>query len=96
MFNKSKFNVNVDHVGSYCEKVGEEGKKDFNHPSNHITNLKKTSNPPMTNDDVVPLEDDDIWAAFDEDFDDRQQANAIASNVLPPNLVPYRVHNLVA
>jgi hypothetical protein len=87
MFNKPKFNVNVDYVGSYCEKVGEEGKKDFNHPSNHITNLKKASEPPMTNDDVVPSEDDDVWAAFDDDFDDRQQANVIASNVLPPNLV---------
>ncbi len=41
----------------------------------------------MTNDDVVPLEDDDIWVAFYDDFDDRQQANVIASNVLPPNLV---------
>jgi hypothetical protein len=37
----------------------------------------------MINDDVVPLEDDDIWVTFD----DRQGANVIASNVLPPNLV---------
>jgi hypothetical protein len=41
----------------------------------------------MTNDDVVLCEDDDVWAAFDNDFDERQQANVIASNVLPPNLV---------
>jgi hypothetical protein len=54
MSNKPTFNVNVDYVGSYFEKVGDEGKKDFNHPSNHITNLKKTLNPPMTNDDVMP------------------------------------------
>jgi hypothetical protein len=46
----------VDYVGLYCEKVGEEGKKDFNHPSNQITNLKKTLDPPLTNDDVVPSE----------------------------------------
>ncbi len=77
----------MDYVGLYCEKVGEEGKKDFNHPSNQITNLKKTLDPPMTNGDVVPSEDDNIWAAFDDDFDDRQQANVIAFNVLPPNLV---------
>jgi len=24
----------------------------------------------MTNDDVVPSKDDDIWVAFDDDFDD--------------------------
>jgi hypothetical protein len=77
----------VDYVGSYCEKVGEEGKKDFNHLSNRITNLKKALNPPMINDDVVPSKDDDVWATFDGDFDDRHQANVIASNVLPPNLV---------
>jgi hypothetical protein len=41
----------------------------------------------MTNDDVVPSKDDDIWVAFDDDFDDGQWANVIASNVLPPNLV---------
>ncbi len=45
--------------------------------------MKKASNPPMTNDDVVPSEDDDIWATFD----DRQGANVITSNVLPHNLV---------
>jgi hypothetical protein len=49
--------------------------------------MKKALDPQMTNDDVVPLEDDDIWVAFYDDFDDRQQANVIASNVLPPNLV---------
>jgi hypothetical protein len=32
MSNKSEFNVSVDYVGSYCAKVGEEGKKDFKHP----------------------------------------------------------------
>ncbi len=79
--------MSVDYVGSYCEKVGKEGKKDFNHPSNHITNLKKALKPPMTNDDVVLCGDDDVWAAFDDDFDDRQQANVIAFNVLPPNHV---------
>jgi hypothetical protein len=26
--------------------------------------------PPMTNDDVVLLEDNDIWVAFDNDFED--------------------------
>jgi len=26
----------------------------------------------MTNDDVVPSKDDDIWVAFDDDFDDGQ------------------------
>jgi hypothetical protein len=67
------------------EKVGEEGKKDFNHPSNHITNLKKAFEPPMINDDVVLNEDDHIWAAFDDDFDDKNQANVITSNVLPLN-----------
>jgi len=82
MFNKPKFNVSVDHVGSYYEKVGEEG-KDFNHPSNHKTNYEKNFKPPMTNDDVVPSKDDDIWAAFD----DEQRANVIVFNVLPPNLV---------
>jgi hypothetical protein len=84
MSNTPKFNVNVDYVGSYCEKVGKEDKKDFNHPSNHIMNLKKALEPPMTNDDVVLCEDD-VWAAFDDDFDEGQQANVIASNVLPPN-----------
>ncbi len=49
--------------------------------------MKKALDPQMTNDDVVPLEDDNIWVAFYDDFDDRQQANVIASNVLPPNLV---------
>jgi hypothetical protein len=38
----------------------------------------------MTNGDVVPLEDDDVWAAFYDDFDDKQRANV---NVLPSNLV---------
>jgi hypothetical protein len=41
----------------------------------------------MTNDDVVPSKDDDVWVAFDDDFDDEQWANVIVSNVLPPNLV---------
>jgi hypothetical protein len=41
----------------------------------------------MTNDDGVPSKDDDVWVAFDDDFDDMQQANVIASNVLLPNLV---------
>jgi hypothetical protein len=76
----------VDYVGSYYEKVGEEGKKDFNHPSNHKTNYEKSFRPPMTNDDVVPSEDDDVWVAFN-DFDDKQRANVIVSNVLPSNLV---------
>jgi hypothetical protein len=43
--------------------------------------------PPMTDDDVVPLKGDDVWATFDDDFDDGHQANVIASIVLPPNLV---------
>ncbi len=34
--------------------------------------MKKALNPQMTNDDVVPLEDEDIWVAFYDDFDDRQ------------------------
>jgi hypothetical protein len=34
--------------------------------------MKKTLNPQMTNDDVVPVEDEDIWVAFYDDFDDRQ------------------------
>jgi hypothetical protein len=87
MSNKPKFSVNVDYVGSYYEKVGEEGKKDFNHPSNHKTNYEEKFKPSMTNDDVVPSEDDNVWATFYDDFDDEQQANVIASNVLPPNLV---------
>jgi len=33
--------------------------------------MKKASDPPMTNDDVVLSEDDDVWATFDDDFDDR-------------------------
>jgi hypothetical protein len=41
----------------------------------------------MTDDDVVPLEDDDVWATFDDDFDDGQQTNVITSTVLPPNLM---------
>jgi hypothetical protein len=32
---------------------------------------------------MMPLEDDDIWVAFDHE----QRANVIAFNVLPPNLV---------
>ncbi len=87
MSNKLKFNVNVDYVGTYYEKVGEEGKKDFNHPSNHKTNYEESFKPPMTNDDVVPLEDDDVWVAFDDDFNDEQRTNVISSNVLPFNLV---------
>jgi hypothetical protein len=87
MSNKPKFTISVDYVGSYYEKVGEEGKKDFNHPSNHKTNYEKNFRPLMTNDDVVPLEDDNVCATFYDDFDDEQQANVIASNVLSPNLV---------
>jgi hypothetical protein len=34
--------------------------------------MKKALDPQMTNDDVVPLEDEDIWVAFYDDFDDRQ------------------------
>ncbi len=49
--------------------------------------MKKALDPQMTIDDVMPLEDDDIGVAFYDDFDDRQQANVIASNALPPNLV---------
>ncbi len=41
----------------------------------------------MIDDDVMPFEDDDVWATFDDDFDDEHQANVIASIVLPPNLV---------
>jgi hypothetical protein len=52
MSNKPKFNVSVDYVGSYYEKVGEEGKKDFNHPSNHKTNYEESFKPPMINDDA--------------------------------------------
>jgi hypothetical protein len=36
----------MDYVGSYCEKVGEEGKKDFNYLSNHKTNYEKNFEPP--------------------------------------------------
>jgi hypothetical protein len=72
MSNKPKFIVTVDYVGSYYEKVGEEGKKDFNHPLNHKTNYEENFKPPMTNDDVMPSEDDDIWVTFDDDFDDEQ------------------------
>jgi hypothetical protein len=32
--------------------------------------MKKALDSPMTNDDVVPSKDDDIWVAFDDDFDD--------------------------
>jgi hypothetical protein len=71
MFNKLKFNVCVDYVRSNCEKVGEEGKKDFDYLSDHITNLKKASDPPMINDDVLPSEDDNIWGVFDDDFNDK-------------------------
>jgi hypothetical protein len=45
MSNKPKFNVSVDYVGSYCEKVGNKG-KDFNHPSNHKTNYEESFRPP--------------------------------------------------
>jgi hypothetical protein len=41
----------------------------------------------MTNDDVMPSENDNVWVTFDDDFDDEQWANVIVSNVLPPNLV---------
>jgi hypothetical protein len=34
--------------------------------------MKKALDSPMTNDDVVPSKDDDIWVAFDDDFDDGQ------------------------
>ncbi len=86
MSNKPKFIVSVDYVGSYWES-GWRGQEGLQPPSNHITNLKKASDPPMTNDDGVPSKDDDVWVAFDDDFDDMQQANVIASNVLLPNLV---------
>ncbi len=34
--------------------------------------MKKASDPPMTNDNVVPSKDDNVWVAFDDDFDYRQ------------------------
>jgi len=34
--------------------------------------MKKALDPPMIDDDVVPLENDDVWATFDDDFDDGQ------------------------
>jgi hypothetical protein len=40
----------------------------------------------MIDDDVVPLEDDDIWVAFDDDFDDGLWTNVIVANILPPNM----------
>ncbi len=49
--------------------------------------MKKALDPPMIDDDVVPLENDDVWATFDDDFDDGQQTNVITSTILPPNLV---------
>jgi len=32
--------------------------------------MKKALDPPMTDDDVVLSEDDDVWATFDDDFGD--------------------------
>jgi hypothetical protein len=62
----------VDYVGSYCEKVGERARRTSTTLQTTKRIMKKASDPPMTNDNVVPSKDDNVWVAFDDDFDYRQ------------------------
>ncbi len=60
----------MDYVGSYYEKVGEEARRTSTTLQTTKQTMKKALDSPMTNDDVVPSKDDDIWVAFYDDFDD--------------------------